>query len=190
MKMNSVESNDREVVIRFMRAVDQNSVISLITAIDKEMNNGVDRFKLLISSPGGDVTAGLSAYNYLKGIPAYVTTHNFGSVDSIGIVIFCAGRERYASPQSRFLIHDVRSVFSSTSNLGEKDIEERLKSLKVDMENISKVISTNSNLEASQIQEFMLERTTLNPDEAVNMGLITEIRSELYSKRSKIISIH
>jgi ATP-dependent protease ClpP protease subunit len=32
---------------------------------------------------------GLTAYNYLKGIPATVTTHNIGSVDSIGVALYC-----------------------------------------------------------------------------------------------------
>ena len=51
--------------------------------VDKKLSQGARKMGLLISTPGGDVFQGLSAYNYLKGIPLEITTHNFGSADSI-----------------------------------------------------------------------------------------------------------
>jgi ATP-dependent protease ClpP protease subunit len=33
-------------------------------------------------------------YDYLRGAPVDVVTHNYGTVDSIGTVMFCAGEER------------------------------------------------------------------------------------------------
>jgi hypothetical protein len=48
----------------------------------------------LISSNGGDVFAGVTGYNYLKGIRALVETHNFGYADSIAADLFCAGTIR------------------------------------------------------------------------------------------------
>jgi ATP-dependent protease ClpP protease subunit len=91
--------------------------------------------------PGGSVFHGLSAYNYLKGLPANITTHNFGSVDSIGVVLYCAGATRLSVPQARFLLHGVSANFPQNTSLEEKQLEERLKGLKIDNENIAKVVA-------------------------------------------------
>ncbi len=101
----------KPVVIRFFAPVIDATVNALTTAIDQKMKQGVKDFIILISSPGGSVFHGLSAYNYLKGVPASITTHNFGSVDSIGIVLYCAGSTRLSVPQARFLFHGVNVQF-------------------------------------------------------------------------------
>ena len=73
----------KPVVIRFFAPVIDATVNALMNAVDQKMKQGLKDFIILISSPGGSVVHGLSAYNYLKGLPASITTHNFGSVDSI-----------------------------------------------------------------------------------------------------------
>lgn len=90
----------KQVVIKFFAPVIDVTVNSLINAIDQVITKGIKEVTLLISKPGGSVFHGLSAYNYLKGLPLLIKTHNFGSVDSIGVVIYCAGKERYSSPQA------------------------------------------------------------------------------------------
>ncbi len=153
------------------------------------MKQGVKDFIILLSSPGGSVFHGLSAYNYLKGLPVSITTHNFGSVDSIGIVLYCAGLRRLSVPQARFLFHGVNVQFKGEQNLDEKMLEERLKGLRIDMENIAKVIAASTGRSAKDITDAMIERTTLNPDEAVAWGLVHEIKSELFEPGSEVIAI-
>ncbi|HPP08197.1 MAG TPA: ATP-dependent Clp protease proteolytic subunit, partial [bacterium] len=167
--------NRKNVVIKFFAPVMDASINALMNAIDQKMREGVSRFTILISSPGGSVFHGLSAYNYLKGIPAEIITHNFGSVDSIGVVLFCAGKARLSVPQARFLLHGVSVAFRQNENLEEKQLEERLKGLRMDIENIAKIISSNSNKSVSEIINAMLERTTLNPQQAIEWGLVHEI---------------
>ncbi|HOK79783.1 MAG TPA: ATP-dependent Clp protease proteolytic subunit [bacterium] len=182
--------NRKNVVIKFFAPVMDASINALMNAIDQKMREGVSRFTILISSPGGSVFHGLSAYNYLKGIPAEIITHNFGSVDSIGVVLFCAGKARLSVPQARFLLHGVSVAFRQNENLEEKQLEERLKGLRMDIENIAKIISSNSNKSVSEIINAMLERTTLNPQQAIEWGLVHEIVPELYESGSEVISIH
>jgi len=64
--------------------------------VQQKLKEGTGRFVILISSMGGNVFSGISAYNFLKGIPAEVWTHNFGSTDSIAVVLFCAGSKRFS----------------------------------------------------------------------------------------------
>jgi ATP-dependent Clp protease protease subunit len=153
------------------------------------MKQGLRDFIILVSSPGGSVIHGLSAYNYLKGLPASITTHNFGSVDSIGIVIYCAGSKRLSVPQARFLFHGVSAQFRGEQNLDEKLLEERLKGLRIDMENIAKVIAANTGRSEKDVTDAMFERITLNPEEAQSWGLVHEVKSELFESGSEVIAI-
>ena len=159
--------------------------------LDQAINQGVKDLILLISTPGGSVFHGLSIYNYLKGLPLNnLITHNFGSVDSIGVVIYCAGKERVSSPQARFLIHGVSAGFPINQNLEELQLEERLKSLRIDIENIAKVISVNTGKTLEEVVNSMITRTTLNPEQAKNWGLVHLIKNELFPEGTKVVSIN
>jgi ATP-dependent protease ClpP protease subunit len=179
----------KPVVVRFFAPVIDATVNALMSAVDQKMKQGMKDFIILISSPGGSVIHGLSAYNYLKGLPAAITTHNFGSVDSIGIVLYCAGSKRLSVPQARFLFHGVSAQFRGEQNLDEKLLDERLKGLRIDMENIAKVIAANTGKSAKDVTDAMFERTTLNPEEAQSWGLVHEINSKLFEEGSEVIAI-
>jgi len=179
----------KTVTIKFFAPVIDVTINALMDAIDQRMRQGATQFTILISSPGGSVFHGLSAYNYLKGLPVTVTTHNFGSVDSIGVVLFCGGSTRLSVPQARFLLHGASASFQQNERLEEKQLEERLKGLRIDIENIAKVIAANTGKTDQNIVNAMLERTTLNPEEARSWGLVHEIKSELFEAHSEVISI-
>jgi ATP-dependent Clp protease protease subunit len=179
----------KPVVIKFFAPVIDITINALMNTIDQKMKEGVTNFIILISSPGGSVFYGLSAYNYLRGLPVTITTHNFGSVDSIGVVLYCGGSKRQSVPQARFLLHGVSINFEQKTSLEEKQLQEKLKGLKIDIENIAKVIAANTGKSVKEVTDAMLERTTLNPEEAQSWGLVHEIKSELFETESEVISI-
>ncbi len=179
----------KPAVIKFFAPVIDATINALMNTIDKKMREGQQDFILLISSLGGSVFHGLSAYNYLKGLPANITTHNFGSVDSIGVVLYCAGKRRISVPQARFLLHGVSAKFQQNDSLEEKQLEERLKTLRIDIENIAKVIAENTAKEVEEVTNAMLDRTTLNPEEAKAWGLVHDIKTELFQADSEVFSI-
>jgi ATP-dependent Clp protease, protease subunit len=176
-------------VVQFLAPVLDVSINALLSAVTQEMGHGQRDFILLISTPGGSVFHGLSAYNYLKGLPIKLTTHNFGSIDSIGVVLYCAGTERYSVPQARFLLHGVAAQFPQAAQLEEPQLEERLKQLRSDIENISKVVSANVRKSVEEVVQAMIQRTTLNPEEAKAWGLVTDIRPQLVPPGAKVIQI-
>lgn len=176
-------------VIKFLAPVIDVTTNQLMEIVDQKMRQGQRQFILLISCPGGSVFHGLSSYNYLKGLPAEITTHNFGSVDSIGVILFCGGSKRVSVPQARFLLHSVTSNFQQNMSLEEKQLEERLKSLRIDTENIAKVISTTTGKPVGDVTTAMQDRTTLNPEEAIEWGLVHEIKVDLFPAGAEVISI-
>jgi ATP-dependent Clp protease protease subunit len=177
----------RTHIIRFFGPVNENTINTLLRVIDEKMKQGVTDFSLLISSPGGSVFHGLSAYNYIRGLPVNFTTHNFGLVDSIAATLYCAGRKRFCVPQARFLIHGVASQLQG--NLEEKQLEEVLKGMRSDAENIAKVIAENTGKTVKEVTAAMLERTTLNPDEAKKWGLVHDIRPDLVPSGVEVTAI-
>lgn len=170
----------KEAYIRFMAGVNPITADALFRTFDKKLKEKCERIHLMISSPGGIVFHGLSLYNFLKGAPVEVYTYNFGSVDSIGVVIFCAGDKRFSVPHARFLIHGVSAQFGGNQSLDEKGLEERLKGLQIDYKNIARVIADTCQKPTDKVQDDMNNRTTLNPQEAKDYGLVHEIQSKLF----------
>jgi ATP-dependent protease ClpP protease subunit len=150
--------------------------------IRNKLRNGTDAFTILISTPGGQVTPGITAYNFLKGIPAEVITHNMGQIDSIGVVIFCAGAKRYCSPNTRFLIHGIGFDTKEGERFNEGLLAERLEGLKSERITISKIISENSKRSLEEIERDMYKGVVWTPEQAIDYGLVHEIRTELFRK--------
>ena len=73
--------------------------------------------------------------------------------------------------------------------LEEKQLDERMKGLKIDLQNIARVIAATAKKTEAEVTNAMSERTTLNPDEAREWGLVHEIRVELFHSGSEFISI-
>ena len=119
----------KTIHIRFFKGIDVNSANKLMDTIEQKLREEVERFVILISSPGGNVLPGLSAYNFLKGIPTEVITYNFGSVNSIATVLYCAGSRRLCVPHGRFLLHGIGFNASPNERFDEKKLDERTKAL-------------------------------------------------------------
>lgn len=176
--------------IKFYAQVNQNTVVQLQRHIEQALLQRANVIHLLLSTPGGSVHDGISIYNLLKGIPISVHTYNFGSVDSIGVVIFCAGTNRYSVPNARFLLHPVSMQVLGNQIFDEPSIEERLNALKADQSNIAKVVATTINRPVEEVKQLIHRRTTLEPEDAREKGLVTEIRSELIPIGANVMSIY
>lgn len=170
----------KEAYIRFLAPVLPQTADQLFRIIDKKISEKYEKLHLMLSSPGGSVFHGISIYNFLKGAPIEVDTYNFGSVDSIGVVVFCSGTKRFSVPHARFLIHGVRFNINNPQSFDEKQLEEHLKGVKIDQVNIARVIADNTGKPLHKVEEDMNNRTTLNPTEAKDYGLVHEIKSSLF----------
>jgi ATP-dependent protease ClpP protease subunit len=180
---------DSTIYLKFFGAIDEASAKSIMTTVEDKLKAGAQRFVLLISSPGGNVFAGITLYNFLKGIPAEVVTHNIGSTNSIAAAVFCAGDRRLSVPHGVFLIHGPRANFPQGASLEPDALAERLSSLSIDTENIAGIIAANTNRTEAQVTQDMLDRVTLNPEQALEYGLVHEIREEIFPAGAELISL-
>src|SRR5690349_13110465 len=113
----------------------------LLTAVDQKLAAGASEFVLLISTVGGTVFHGL-------------TTYNIGSVDSIGVTLFCAGTSRRSVPNARFMIHEVSITLAAT--LDDRGISNQLKNLRIDAKNVAGVMAANTGKSVEEVEAAML----------------------------------
>lgn len=178
-----------EKAIRFLAPVNNQTSDQLFRAVDDLLAQGTTKIRLLLSTPGGSVFHGLSIHNFLRGLPIEVDTYNFGSVDSIGVVIFSSGTKRYTVPHSRFLLHGVKFNISGKTSMDEIQLGEYLKSLQIDQHNVARVIADTTSKSVSDIESDMNNRITLNPDQAREYGLVHEVKVNLLEPGMQLTTI-
>lgn len=177
-----------EIYINFNLQINPESTQAFFKIIQKQLSEGMEKLHLLISSPGGNVDPGIAIYNFLKGLPIEVNTHNYGSCDSIAALVFCAGKNRYTVNNSRFLIHGI-GITMKDQRFNESQLEETLKSIKNQRETISKIIAKECNKKLEDVENDMLKGIILTPQEAIGYGLATEVKDELISKGINFINV-
>jgi len=177
-----------EIYINFNLEINPQSTQALFKIVQEELSKGMNKLFLLISSPGGNVDSGIAIYNFLKGLPIEVITHNYGSCDSIAALVFCAGQKRYTVANSRFLIHGI-GVNIQNQRFQEINLREILSSLKNQRETISKIIAKECNKKVEDVEKDMLNGIVLTAEEAIKYGLATEIKDELIPPGINFINV-
>ena len=163
-------------VVSFIADINPTTAQSLIAQCAALVNDGFRKITLLLSTPGGTVREGMAIYNALRGFPVTLTTHNIGNVDSIGNVIFLAGETRYACPNTTFMFHGVGQTLNAKTRLEQKDLTEKLESIKADNERIAEIIKKRSNFQdAGEVSSLFLQSRTKDVDYAKSRGIIHEI---------------
>jgi ATP-dependent Clp protease protease subunit len=177
-----------EIYINFNLEISPQSTQALFKIIQENLFKKIEKIYLLISSPGGNVDPGIAIYNFLKGLPIEVVTHNYGSCDSIAALVFCAGKKRYTVTNSRFLIHGI-GLTVQNQRFNEINLREVLDSLRNQRETISKIIAKECNKKVEDVEKDMLNGIVLNPDEAIKYGLVTEIKNDLIPSGVNFINV-
>jgi ATP-dependent Clp protease protease subunit len=98
-------------IVHFIGPINHSAVCTVRNLCLKALQSGASEIELHMSTEGGNMTAGFALYFFLKSLPLPLTTHNIGSVESVGVAIFLAGTKRYACPGTRFLVHPLHWGF-------------------------------------------------------------------------------
>lgn len=165
--------------IRFTGPIREPQVTRLMATVDDAVAGGAGTVRLLLSSQGGSVFWGVTAYNHLKGVPARVVTHNLGSVNSVAVALYCAGDERLVTPHGRFLLHPLTAPFKPSS-LERGQLAERLAGMDEDERVVSSIIAEATGSRPADIVTAMHERSFWHADEAVARGLAHRIEARLH----------
>ena len=127
-------SDGNTTYIRYNLSVNENNSRALINTIQEELERGMEHLVLQISSTGGFCYWGFMLADFITGLPIKVTTHAFGRVESMGVVIFCAGEKRLATENTGFMIHETGFNASNNQRFQLKQLEDKIKVTKRDNE--------------------------------------------------------
>ena len=127
--------------------------------------------------------------NVLRGMPFELTTHNVGSVNSIGNVVFLAGSKRYATANATFMFHGVGYDVPQGLRLEQKFLREKLSGITSDHKRIADTISQHTNLNRSEIAGFLRKTQTKDSNFAISKGIIHDIRDVQIPKSTPVISL-
>ena len=175
--------------INFHANVNPYTAQNLMTVIGQKLTAGTDHFYILLSTPGGEVASGMTVYNFLRAIPARVTMHNIGNVDSIGNAIFLAAEatDRFACAHSSFMFHGV-GMDVKNLRLEEKNARECLHGILADQIRIADIIVARTLINKSRSRQLFREARTKNADAALDGGIIHAIQDVSIPTGADIVS--
>jgi ATP-dependent protease ClpP protease subunit len=178
----------KEWWIQFFAKVNAESFGLLVDILQRAVVDGTERLHLLLSTPGGAVSYGLTLYAMLRGLPLEVWTYNVGQVDSIGVVLYCAGKRRLAAPQTRFLLHEVALKFER-GYYPLRQLRERLISIESDQRNICRIVAEATGQAAEKVERDMTNNLTLLAEEARIYRLVDDVVTEIVPPQAQLTAI-
>lgn len=146
----------------------------MLTALTRqEMTEGT----LFLSSEGGDINSGFTAYNFIQALPVPFTAVNMGTVESIAVMLYLAADTRIAVKNSRFLLHSFHWGFPQTTVDCNRLTEHSL-SLEFDQKRYADIFQerTQGAQAPVDIREVLRgEALILDPSAATSAGIASQI---------------
>jgi len=143
--------------------------IELITASSKY--NFVPIIELRINSNGGEVFAGLDAYNFIKSFPIKINTYVDGFVASSASFLYLAGYERYIYNNGYILIHQLSDCTWGKYSI----LEDEMNNNKKIMKQIINIYTTYTNLTKKKINEILKNELYLDSEECIKNNISTQL---------------
>lgn len=175
------------VYVMFTAEIIPKTVELMIQALSNMAQQGVQEVYLAFSTPGGNVAAGITLYNFLRGVPFKLIAHNIGNVDSIGNAVFLAADTRYACTHSTFMFHGV-GFDRPAARYEEKLLREMLDGLEADQRRIGGIISERTSILTDEVQELFRGAQTKTAEFARQRGIIDDIREFDLPEGASVVS--
>ena len=123
--------------------------------------------ELYITSPGGAVSEGFRYIDFVEKNKINIKTIAFGTVASMGFVLWLMGNERYISKHSHILIHQMSSGFQGKRS----DILDYLKHLEDIQADLMEYIADKTGFTVQKVEEITSKETWLTAKEVVSMKM-------------------
>ena len=140
---------------------------------------GTPEIYLQFSSTGGSLVEGFALYNFLRSLPLRLTIHNIGSVESIANIVFLAADQRFACPDTHFLIHGFEWSFSAQSSLVHERVKEISTSLSADEERFTNILKERTGMKEETLAnlDFFRRSAIIGAADAKNYGIVQDVRA-------------
>ena len=158
---SSIRNNELNVVIKG---------ISVLEEISQK--NHID---FTLSTSGGEIDVGFGIYDAIKATKSPTRIYCFGKCSSMGVVILQAADERYAFPNTKFMIHEGSLNFGD-AEVDYGDVEREAKDMKRYLDSMVNVFHERTGL----TKKFLMSKIRgkdyiFDAKEALSMNFIDKI---------------
>jgi len=174
----------------FVGPIDRPWTQSLRNMLCAFANDGVTHLSLYMSSSGGSMVEGFALYNLINSLPMRIHTHNIGAIQSIANIVFIAGHERTAAPQSSFMFHGFSWTFVQET-LDEAQIAERTRHLATGRTEFMRIFEERTRWSPVVFEERKLfdRANVIGPEEAVDAGIVQDIQHLTVARGTRIVNV-
>lgn len=179
-----------KLYLSFTAKVIDQTTTALMNTLAAAIQQGVQELTLLLATPGGSVMHGMALYNYLSALPVELTTFNIGNVDSIGAIVFLAGRHRFACPHSTFMLHPVAFGFQAGQNYEQPDLTAIVQSLEADQARIAGIYAERSGLQNQNALALFNQQKTYSAVEAKAFNFVHEVKALTIERGARVVHLN
>jgi len=157
-------------------AASANQLIEYLLYLDAE--DPGKEITLFISSPGGEISAGLAVYHVIQMLKSPVRTIVAGSACSMGAILFLSGKRREMIEGSTVMIHD--PLLSSSAGIKRAlELDKEAKRLMEMRTELAGIIAERTGRSLEEVLEKTKEDCWLDAAQAIEFGIATGICNEL-----------
>jgi ATP-dependent Clp protease protease subunit len=155
---------------------DQVATLVVAQLLFLEAENPKKEIAFYINSPGGIVSSGLAMYDTMRYIRPAVSTMCIGMAASMGSLLLCAGAKglRFSLPNSRIMVHQPSGGFQGQAS----DIERHAQDIIKLKRRLNEIYVFHTGQPYEVIEKTLDRDHFLDPEEAVEFGLIDKVLSE------------
>jgi ATP-dependent Clp protease protease subunit len=133
----------------------------------------------LINSGGGAISSGFAIFDTIRMITAPVRTVGAGLVASMGVTLLLSvpKERRFSLPNTRYMIH--QPLISGTMVGPASDLEISAREMVKLKEHLNRLIADATGQPVERVEQDTMRDYWMNPEEAVEYGLVASIASSL-----------
>jgi ATP-dependent Clp protease protease subunit len=161
-----------------------NEVVPLVMRLDEKVHR--DGIHIYLTSPGGQGTAGMALYDFLKSRKNDITVIAQGECSSVAALVMQAADRRLISPHSRMLLH---FGHVDMSNKGSVDADTLIRSGE-EVRRLDEMFvdimwgGSNSATSRSQVYRLLQRNTFITANQALALGFVDAITCTPNYKRN------
>tara|TARA_R100000900_G_scaffold134053_1_gene111072 strand:+ start:1206 stop:2039 length:834 start_codon:yes stop_codon:yes gene_type:complete len=172
--------DDKNYLYRFNEKISSESVKKCMQTLTEWSRLDQEcAIEIIFSSPGGSIIDGFELFDFLQDLRYqghHLTTGTLGYAASMAGVLLQAGDVRWVGQQAWVMIH--RAAFGAWGKTYE--IEDEVKFIQRIEERILGIFTSRSNLSKTKIKRNWDRKDWwISADEAMEMGLVDEIRAKM-----------
>lgn len=176
--MEDLDTKSRKIVLsETISSMSCKDIISKIVELNEDDSKNEEKYKkfkrkpilLYINSFGGSIYDGLALYDIIDKSKTPIYTIAIGSVMSMGLPIYLAGKKRYVGKHATLMIHDASTfIWDKLETIKlELNEAERLRDI------LFKIIVSKSNITQEMIDEYIIKKSNwyIPAEEAMKLRL-------------------